>query len=58
MMPMPALTLRQSTPQISQNCGVFHAVFRCTWRVVIIAFAVSAAGGVQPAGFHPVGGMR
>ena len=23
--PMPALTLRQSTPQISQNCGVFQA---------------------------------
>ena len=54
MMPMPAETLRQSTAQISQNCAVLWASFRSTWPVVIIALAL--AGGVQPSGFHPVGG--
>ena len=28
--PMPAETLRVSTPQISQNCGVLCASLRCT----------------------------
>src|SRR5882757_10210064 len=54
--PMPADTLRQSTPQISQNCGVLCASFRCTFLVEIIALVL--AGDVQPSGCQPVGGMR
>ena len=30
--PMPALTLRHSTPHSSQNCGVFQAWSTWTWR--------------------------
>src|SRR6476646_6366285 len=56
MMPMPAETLRQSTAQISQNCAVLCASFRCTCPVVIIALALP--GGVQPSGFQHVGGSR
>ena len=58
MMPIPADTFRHSTAQTSQNCGVFHAVFTCTWPLVIIALLALAAGAVQPAGFQPVGGTR
>lgn len=53
--PMPALTFSISTVQISQNCGVFQARFRCTCPAAIIRFA---AGGVQPAGCQPAGGTR
>jgi hypothetical protein len=52
--PMPAETLRQSTHQISQNCGVLCASFKCTLCWEIMAF--DAAGGVQPSGRQPVGG--
>src|SRR5579863_5565748 len=48
--PMPAVTFVHSTPQISQNCGVFHAWFRCTFCRVIIPFERSLAGGYQPLG--------
>src|SRR5262245_61254194 len=54
--PMPAETLRHSTHQISQNCGVLCALSRCTLCCEIIAF--DAAGGVQPSGRQPVGGSR
>ena len=57
MTPMPAVTLRQSTAQISQNCGVLCASRRCTWRVVIIALA-SAPAASSPSGRQPAGGMR
>jgi hypothetical protein len=34
---IPAVTFKPSTPQISQNCGVFHDVLRCTlFRVIIV----------------------
>ena len=56
MIPMEADTLRRSTPQISQNCGVLCASLRWTWKRLIDAFAV--AGGVQPAGRHPSVGTR
>src|ERR1700745_3395320 len=46
--PMPADTFRQSTHQISQNCGVLCALSRCTLLLEIIAFALE--GGVQPSG--------
>jgi len=41
--PMPAVTFRHSTAQISQNCGVFQARLRCTCALVIIALAVFGA---------------
>src|SRR5487761_2302109 len=49
---MPAVTLRNSTPHTSQNCGVFQARLRCTWRLVIM-LALLVTAGVQPAGRHP-----
>src|ERR1700728_2596193 len=55
MTPMPAVTFMHSTPHNSQNCGVFHATFRCTCCAVIIALAEPLAGGVQPAGLQPLG---
>ena len=55
--PMPALTFNVSTPHSSQNCGVFQAVSRCTWRCVTIELA-AAAGGVQPVGAQPSRGTR
>ncbi len=36
--PMPALTFKVSTSQISQNCRVLCASLRCTLCAVIIAF--------------------
>ncbi len=56
MTPMPAETFRQSTHQISQNCGVLCASFRCTLCAVIIDFV--SLGGVQPSGRQPAGGRR
>ncbi len=55
--PIPALTLRQRTPQRSQNCGVFHASCTLTLRAVIIV-ACFRSGGVHPAGRHPSTGTR
>ncbi len=43
--PMPAVTFKHSTHQMSQNCGVFQALLRCTWRSVIMALP-DFAGGV------------
>src|ERR1700730_4753762 len=54
--PIPADTFRQSTHQISQNCGVLWASLRCTLYCEIIALDLS--GGVQPSGRQPAGGMR
>ena len=54
--PMPADTLRQSTPQISQNCGVLCAFSSATASRVIIAPAVT--GAVQPTGRQPSGETR
>ena len=58
MTPIPADTFRQSTPQISQNCGVFQALLRCTFLAVIMALPALLAGGAQPCGFQPDGGTR
>src|SRR5664279_2281869 len=54
--PMPAETFRQSTHQISQNCGVLCASLRWTLLVEIIALAL--VGGVQPSGCQPAGDTR
>src|SRR3954463_3090354 len=54
--PMPALTLRKSTNQTSQNCGVLMASAALTSAVVMSFCAVAL--GVQPAGFHPGCGTR
>src|SRR6476619_6297988 len=56
IMPVPAETSRQSTAQISQNCSVLCASVRSTLPVVIMALELTA--GVQPCGFHLVGGNR
>src|SRR5262249_7354110 len=56
MTPIPADTVRQSTHQISQNCGVLCASLRWTLYREIIALAF--AGGVQPWGRQPAGGRR
>src|SRR5262249_1723139 len=55
MTPMPADTLRHSTHQISQNCGVLCASLRWTLCCEIIVF--DAGGGVQPSGRQPAGGI-
>ena len=55
--PMPALTLRQSTAQISQNCGVLCASLQM--NVLLRDHRVGAVrGGVQPSGRQPAGGTR
>ncbi len=56
--PMPADTFMHSTSHTSQNCGMPQMRFTCTWPRVIIVLLASAAGGVQPSGFQPVGGRR
>ena len=56
--PMPALTFMQSTSHTSQNCGMPQTLFTCTWPCVIIRLAVPCTGGVQPAGFQLLAGMR
>ena len=58
MTPMPALTLRQSTPQRHQNCGVFQAGAHVHVAAGDHGLAPGPSG-VQPAGFqsgrrHPV----
>ena len=52
---MPAVTFRQSTAQISQNCGVFQASSTCTSLWVTRDLSSDRAGGVQPAGRQPAG---
>ena len=54
---MPAVTLKHSTTQSSQNCGVLMALTADTFAVVISDFA-SAGFGSHPAGFQPSGGTR
>ena len=56
--PMPADTFIVSTIHTSQNCGMPQTLFTCTWRCVIMALVAWRGGGVQPAGFQPVAGMR
>jgi hypothetical protein len=55
MTPMPALTLRHSTPHSNQNCGVRIAVFTCTWAEVTSGFSFFTA---PEAGCQPAGGNR
>src|ERR1700710_1550735 len=54
--PIPADTFRQSTHQISQNCGVLCALSRWTLLFEIIAFDFE--GAVQPSGAQFGGAMR
>lgn len=50
MTPMPAVTLKNSTNQISQNCGVRNERLSATWFTLISAERRSGGGAVQPAG--------
>src|SRR5664279_952813 len=54
--PMPADTFRQSTHQISQNCGVLCASLR--WTLLLEIIALDFDGGVQPSGCQPAGDTR
>src|SRR3954451_12454612 len=54
-MPMPAVTLQNSTVHSSQNCGVLIAFVAVTFAVVTIERAVCCFG-VQPSGCQPSGG--
>ncbi len=54
-MPMPAVTLQNSTTHSSQNCGVRTALPAVTDSVVTSSFS-STWSGSQPSGFHPSGG--
>src|SRR5687768_14660239 len=56
-MPMPAVTLQNSTTQSSQNCGVLIALAADTLAVVASDFCSTVAGS-KPSGFHPGGGTR
>src|SRR5271155_3707779 len=46
MTPIPAVTFRHNTPQISQNCGVLQDVSRCTLLRVIIPVLFEDRAGV------------
>ena len=56
-MPMPAVTLQNSTVQSSQNCGVRIALAADTSLSVTSGFSLTSAGskpsGCQPGGRHP-----
>src|SRR5262245_48453999 len=54
-MPMPAVTLQNSTTHSSQNCGVLIAFAADTCDVVTSGFDFSCAGS-NPAGFQPGAG--
>src|SRR3954469_17495899 len=56
-MPMPAVTLQNSTVHKSQNCGVLIAFVAVTFAAVIIERAVRSFG-VQLSGRQPSGGTR
>ena len=56
MMPIEAETFSSSTSQISQNCGVLCASFRCTLKVEIRD--CDAGGASQPSGDQCAGGTR
>src|SRR5450830_1904814 len=55
--PIPADTFRHNTSHTSQNWGMPQTLLTCTWFCVIMVLLV-VAGGVQPAGFQPLGGTR
>src|SRR6266496_4841346 len=54
-MPMPAVTLQNSTTHSSQNCGVLIAFVADTCAVVTSGFDLSCDGS-KPAGCHPGAG--
>jgi hypothetical protein len=54
---MPAVTLKQSTTQSSQNCGVLIAL-RAETSAVVINEPVFARAGSHPAGFQSAAGTR
>ncbi len=56
-MPMPAVTLQNSTTHRNQNCLVLMALSAETLAVVIILLS-EFSRGVQPSGFQPGGGTR
>src|SRR5262245_48758351 len=56
-MPIPAVTLQNSTVHSSQNCGVLIAFVAVTFADVIIDRTLCSRG-VQPAGAQPSGGTR
>ena len=55
-MPIPAVTLRQSSIQRSQNCGVLQAISTAT-SASVTSFR-GRAGGVNPSGRQPGPGTR
>ncbi len=56
-MPMPAVTLQNSTTHRNQNVGVLIAFAADTLAVVTSGFAATLAGS-QPSGFQPSCGTR
>src|SRR3954451_14276908 len=56
-MPMPAVTLQNSTIHSSQNCGVLIELAAETLSVVTSAFCLTVDGS-HPAGCQPSGGTR
>ena len=56
-MPIPAVTLQNSTVQSSQNCGVLMALAAETSLSVTRSFFSTSAGS-NPSGFQPAGGTR
>ena len=56
-MPMPAVTLQNSTVHSSQNCGVLIAFAADTLALVTSAFSSTECGS-QPSGIQPSGGTR
>src|SRR5919112_125479 len=56
-MPIPAVTLQNSTVHRSQNCGVLIALFAETFSVVTRDFFFTDAGS-KPAGFQSAAGTR
>ena len=57
-MPMPAVTLQNSTTHSSQNCGVRIAFAADTFAVVTSGFALRPSAGSNPSGFQPAAGTR
>src|SRR5919112_1363963 len=56
-MPMPAVTLQNSTTHSSQNCGVFTELRAETLSVVTSAFCLTVDGS-KPSGRQPSAGTR
>src|SRR5512141_2447062 len=54
-MPMPAVTLQNSTTQSSQNCGVFTALAALTLAVVTIDLDLTVLGS-KPSGVQSSAG--